>query len=163
MSIFFLPNEAATQSFAKVFAAGLQAGMILFFQGEIGAGKTSFIRGMLRALGIKGSIKSPTFSLVEPYEITLPNSHKLTEFYHFDFYRCSTLGEWRDAGFAEYFNDCGICAVEWPEKQSGLPAPDWTLQLQTAENGRTLILTAHSDIARTWLTAAHDTLKTAAA
>jgi tRNA threonylcarbamoyladenosine biosynthesis protein TsaE len=163
MCIISLPTQVSTETLAQAFSECLQPGMILFMQGEVGAGKTTFIRAMLRALGVKGSIKSPTYALVEPYEVVLPNTQTPTELYHFDFYRCTAFGEWRDAGFVEYFQAPHICLVEWPEKQSDLPAPDWTLQLHVAGSGRTLKLIAHSDTARTWLIAAHDTLHTAAA
>ncbi len=109
--------------------------MRLYLSGELGAGKTTLARGLLRALGHLGSVKSPTYALVEPYVISG------LYLYHFDFYRFIDSKELRDAGLAEYFNDASVCIVEWPEKARDLPAPDLAITLQIDEcGGRTAIV-----------------------
>ena len=114
-----LPDEQATRRFGARLAAVLQPGMSVHLSGDLGSGKTTLARGVLRALGFAGKVKSPTYTLVEPYI-----DSRLT-LYHFDFFRFREPGEWRDAGFRECFNERSICLVEWPEKAAGLlPAPD---------------------------------------
>jgi tRNA threonylcarbamoyladenosine biosynthesis protein TsaE len=155
---FFLPDETATQAFAAQFAHALAPGDALWLQGDLGAGKTSFVRGLLRALGVAGRIKSPTFALIETYNIVLPASggtdkavQKPLEFHHFDFYRCTDGNEWRDAGFAELFEKPNITAVEWPQRQSALPTPSWEISLSPHDAGRMLSVHAHSPHAQQWL------------
>ncbi len=111
--------------------------MVIYLSGEVGAGKTVLARGVLRALGAVGRIKSPTFTLVEPYVLS-----KLY-LYHFDFYRFHDPGEWLDAGLREYFNDESVCLVEWPEKiGEQLPPPDVRIGLAVAGSGREVTLSA---------------------
>jgi tRNA threonylcarbamoyladenosine biosynthesis protein TsaE len=155
---FFLTNEAATHALAAQLAHALQPGDALWLHGDLGAGKTSMVRGLLRALGVQGRIKSPTFALVETYNIMLPPSSKPSmpaqkplEFHHFDFYRCTDGNEWREAGFAELFEPPSITAVEWPQRQAGLPAPNWEISLSPQNSGRALHLQAHSPHAQQWL------------
>ncbi len=93
--------------------------------GPLGAGKTTFVRHLLRALGVQGRIKSPTYAVVEPY--SLPG----LEVSHFDFYRFSDPREWEDAGFRDVFAAPGLKLAEWPEKAAALlPLPDLRLQLE---------------------------------
>ncbi len=95
------------------------AACVITLPGELGAGKTTLVRGLLRALGWTGPVKSPTYALVEHYRVSS------LYFYHFDFYRFDDPDEWETAGFAEYFRRDAVCMVEWPERvERSLPAPD---------------------------------------
>ena len=97
--------------------------------GELGAGKTTFVRHLLRALGVQGRIKSPTYAVVEPY--TLPG----LEISHFDFYRFEDAREWADAGFRELFAAPGLKLAEWPHKAAGmLPTPDLRLHIEPLDD-----------------------------
>lgn len=133
-----LTDEAATLEAGRVFAKQLRAGLIVYLHGDLGAGKTTFVRGVLQGLGHEGRVKSPTYTLVEPYEVASMNV------YHFDLYRFADEFEWDAAGFSEYFNDRSICMVEWPEKAGNiLPSPDFDVKLSLLnkpqdEVGRTL-------------------------
>src|SRR3970282_3016642 len=112
-----LPDAAATEALGAALAAGVAPGRWLHLRGDLGAGKTTLVRGLLRALGYAGRVKSPTYTLVEPY--SLSSLH----FYHFDFYRFKDRSEWLSSGFREYFNPQALCVVEWPEKARELPDP----------------------------------------
>ena len=119
-----LVDQAATEALAARLAPALGPGVVVWLTGGLGAGKTTLVRGLLRALGHTGAVKSPTFTLLEPYN--LPRF----PVYHFDFYRFSSADEWRDAGFEEYFRGEGACLVEWPELAGpSLPAPDLRIAL----------------------------------
>ena len=116
-----LADETATLLLGGQLAQVLHPGLVIFLRGDLGAGKTTFARGILRGLGYEGKVKSPTYNLIELYKIS-----KLY-LYHFDFYRFEDPAEWEDAGFREYFNAESICLVEWPEKADGLlPQADLT-------------------------------------
>jgi tRNA threonylcarbamoyladenosine biosynthesis protein TsaE len=124
-----LADEAATAAFAARLALALAPGMVVWLSGGLGAGKTTLVRGVLRALGHTGKVRSPTFTLLEPYN--LPRF----PVYHFDFYRFSSTDEWRDAGFDEYFRSAGVCLVEWPELAGPeLPRADLALRLEFADS-----------------------------
>jgi len=98
---------------------------VVTLQGDLGAGKTTVVRGALRALGWGGPVKSPTYTLVEHYEFSS------LYFYHFDFYRFADPSEWETAGLAEYFRDDAVCLVEWPERVAGLlPVADLQIALE---------------------------------
>jgi tRNA threonylcarbamoyladenosine biosynthesis protein TsaE len=141
-----LPDAAATAALGGALAAGAAPGRILHLRGELGAGKTTLVRGLLRAMGYAGRVKSPTYTLVEPY--TLSSLH----FYHFDFYRFKDRSEWLSSGFREYFNPQALCVVEWPEKAGDLlGAPDVDLLLQFSGVGRTASLQAHGAAGAAWL------------
>ncbi|AVY94370.1 MULTISPECIES: tRNA (adenosine(37)-N6)-threonylcarbamoyltransferase complex ATPase subunit type 1 TsaE [Microvirgula] len=134
-----LADEAATLACGVRLAALLQPGMTVFLDGDLGAGKTTLTRGILRGFGHAGRVKSPTYALVEPY------AFDTFTVYHFDLYRFADPDEWVDAGFRELFRDDSICLIEWPEKAGALlPAPDLTARLLPDGDGRTLSLTAHS-------------------
>lgn len=134
-----LRDAAATLDLGQRVAACLEPGVRIYLHGDLGAGKTTLVRGLLRGLGYAGRVKSPTFTLVETY---LVSSLYL---YHFDFYRLQGPEEWRDAGFREAFGGDGVCIVEWPEKAADtLPAPDLTLHLAHAGAGRSVRIRAHS-------------------
>lgn len=133
----FLPDEAATLARGAQLARALRPGSVVYLEGDLGAGKTTLTRGMLRGLGYAGRVKSPTYTLVEPY--SLPDLY----FHHFDLYRFADPLEWEDAGFREYFNAESVCLVEWPDKAEGfLPPPDWRIALVPEQDGRRLTLVA---------------------
>jgi tRNA threonylcarbamoyladenosine biosynthesis protein TsaE len=135
-----LQTEADTVRFGAELAAIVHAGMVFYLRGELGAGKTTLARGLLQALGVKERVKSPTFTLVEPYNISS------LYLYHFDFYRLRSYDEWIDAGFRDYFNSESFCLVEWPEKAGPeLPGADLTADLAIAGGGRTVTLSANTE------------------
>jgi tRNA threonylcarbamoyladenosine biosynthesis protein TsaE len=145
-----LPDEAATQRLGKACAAGASNGLVLHLRGELGAGKTTLVRGFLRALGYQGRVKSPTYTLVEPYGDLRLN------LYHFDFYRFKDGSEWLSSGFREHFNPESICIVEWPERAGDLIAPpDLEIRLEyqaeAAGEARRATLRAHTAAGETWL------------
>jgi tRNA threonylcarbamoyladenosine biosynthesis protein TsaE len=142
----YLPDPESTMRAGGALAAGLRAPMIVTLAGELGAGKTTLVRGMLRSLGWAGSVKSPSFALVEHYQISS------LYFYHFDLYRFNDPSEWDIAGFAEYFRPDAICVIEWPERIAGrLPRADIAAVLAHAPPGRTLELRAGSPVGRSCL------------
>ena len=138
-----LINEAATLAMGEQFSRVVESGLIVYLHGDLGAGKTTFVRGFLHGLGHIGKVKSPTYTLVEPYVI----AHN--SIFHFDLYRFIDEEEWESAGFRDYFNSSAICFVEWPEKAENLlPTPDINIYLQPNNEGRILQLTAHSDLGK---------------
>jgi tRNA threonylcarbamoyladenosine biosynthesis protein TsaE len=123
--------------------------------GDLGVGKTTLTRHILRSLGHMGKVKSPTYGLCEPYQVSLDSQNKANEiaqkilpFHHFDLYRMSYAKEWIDAGFRDVFSAAGICMVEWPEKAEGtLPLADWIITLSTNDDDtRSLTITSQTDI-----------------
>jgi tRNA threonylcarbamoyladenosine biosynthesis protein TsaE len=135
-----LPDEGATRALGARLARVIEPGLLLFLHGELGSGKTTLARGLLRGLGYQGGVKSPTYTLVELYTVSKLN------LYHFDCYRFKDPKEWRDAGFNEYFNDDSVCLVEWPEKAAGLlPAADLDIALEVAGDGRDLAVRAGTE------------------
>lgn len=137
------PDELSTQAFAARLAVqpALRNAFIAL-HGDLGAGKTTLVRHLLRAMGVSGRIKSPTYAVVEPY--TLPD----LAVWHFDFYRFNDPQEWEDAGFRDLFASPGLKLVEWPDKAATcLPTPDLTVQLLVSEEGiRQVTFNAHSEI-----------------
>jgi tRNA threonylcarbamoyladenosine biosynthesis protein TsaE len=132
-----LPDEAATLALGQHLAACLQPGFRIYLAGDLGAGKTTLVRGLLRGLGYAGRVKSPTFTLVETYNLSS------LYLYHFDFYRLRDPDEWRDAGFREAFGGDAVCVVEWPER-AALPDPDLGIHLEHAGDRRRVRLVGHS-------------------
>ena len=114
-----LPDEQATATFAARLAGELEAPATVFLRGDLGVGKTTFTRYFLRACGVTGSVKSPTYTLLEPYQLS--NG----PFYHFDLYRINDPWELELAGFAELFDACALRFVEWPERGA-----DWLPRAQ---------------------------------
>ena len=143
-----LPDEAATLALGARLAPILQPGTTIYLSGDLGAGKTTFTRGLLRELGFAGRVKSPTYALVELYTVSSLN------LYHFDFYRFRDPEEWHEAGFRDLFNEHNICLVEWPEKaQDLLPQPDVKLTLATTPDfARVALLSSHTALGRAMLT-----------
>lgn len=135
-----LPDAAATEAAGAALAATLAGGMVVALHGDLGTGKTTLVRGVLRALGWTGPVKSPTYALVESYTFSR------LYFYHFDFYRFADPDEWETAGLAECFRSDSACFVEWPERVAGLlPVPDLDLRLTHAAQGRDLAASASTD------------------
>ena len=136
----FLPDEDATLAFGTLLAKVLTPGLTLYLDGDLGAGKTTLVRGALRGLGYQGKVKSPTYTLVELYTVSS------LYLYHFDFYRFADPSEWVDAGFREHFNPDTVCFVEWPEKAGEyLPIPDLRVALSVVNTGRSLHLNAETE------------------
>ena len=142
-------DEQACQTFAVSLSAraGLQ-NAVLYLQGNLGSGKTTFTRYLLQALGVSGRIKSPTYAIVESYEPMREGQPWLV--WHFDFYRFKDPQEWEDAGFRDIFASTGLKICEWPDKADGyLPASDLDVAIQVNDDdSRTVQLTAHSDTGR---------------
>ncbi len=126
------PDEAATAAFATQLAAALtrvQLDACISLHGDLGAGKTTWVRHLLRALGVEGRIKSPTYAVVEPYSV------QAGDVWHFDFYRFSDPREWEDAGFRDIFASPGLKLCEWPDNAAGvMPTPDLDLNNQVDEH-----------------------------
>ncbi|CAE6712067.1 MULTISPECIES: tRNA (adenosine(37)-N6)-threonylcarbamoyltransferase complex ATPase subunit type 1 TsaE [Paraburkholderia] len=165
---FALADEAATNAFGKRFAqaiesvrelqqtgqqhtpgvAGHQAfhGLQVQLVGDLGAGKTTLVRATLRGLGHVGRVRSPTYTLVEPYVLERPAGE--LALYHFDLYRFTDPAEWADAGFREYFDSGAICLVEWPQRAGrllGVPDLVFALDLDHGGDGRILVARAYSE------------------
>jgi len=136
----FLPDEAATRAFGAALAPALgPGGLVIYLEGNLGAGKTTLVRGLLEGLGHRGAVRSPTYTLIEPYVLSNLN------LYHFDFYRFAHPDEFLDAGLEEYFGEHSICLVEWPAKaELHLPPPDLRIELAADGIGRRARVTAHS-------------------
>jgi len=132
-----LPDENATLALGAALAPHLVPGLVVTLRGELGAGKTTLVRGLLRALGYAGRVKSPTYSLVELYDVSR------LHLYHFDFYRFHDPKEWIDAGFRDTFNGRNVSLIEWPERAQGkLPSADLDIALAVQDPGRVATLTA---------------------
>ena len=135
----YLPDEAATEDFGGQLAAACKGGLLVFLHGQLGAGKTTLVRGFLRASGHSGSVKSPTYTLIEPY--TTARGH----LYHLDLYRLADAEELEWIGIRDLFEDASICLVEWPEQGAGiLPEADLHVYLQAADGGREVRVEAGS-------------------
>lgn len=142
-----LQSESETIAFARRLAKQLHGGMVVYLQGDLGAGKTTFCRGVIQALGHIGHVKSPTYTLVEPYDLSG------LQVYHFDLYRLHDAEELEFMGIRDYFSPQSLCLIEWPERGAGmLPKADITLSLQHVMTERELQITAHSAQAETLLT-----------
>ena len=140
-----LPDAAATLRLGAACAAGAANGRVLHLRGELGSGKTTLVRGLLRALGYPGRVKSPTYTLLEPY------SDLRLNLYHFDFYRFKDRSEWLSSGFREHFNAESLCIVEWPERAGDLiAAPDLDIHLEYQGESRRATLRAHSPPGEAW-------------
>ncbi len=145
-----LADAAATERVGGAVALAATGGMVIALHGDLGAGKTTLVRGGLRARGWAGPVKSPTYTLVEHYPFSS------LYFYHFDFYRFTDPTEWETAGLAECFRSDSVCLVEWPERIGDLlPQPDLDVALAVPADvaGRQLALHAHTAAGRQCLAA----------
>lgn len=148
-SHFALADEQATARLGAALARAVEGcastiarqGLVVALAGDLGAGKTSLVRATLRALGIAGTVRSPTFTLVEPYVVSSLN------FYHFDFYRLADPQEFSFAGFRDMFGPASVCLIEWPDKAAGhLPQADLRIALRVVGEGRQASLTAATEL-----------------
>src|SRR2546430_10759103 len=141
-----LPDAAGTACLGAALAAGIAPGRVLHLAGDLGSGKTTLVRGLLRALGVQGPVKSPTYAWVEPYRIVS------LDLYHFDFYRFDKKTEWLSSGLREYFRPDAVCIVEWPERAGSLLSPpDLAIQLSYQGEARQASIEAQSAEGETWL------------
>ncbi len=137
---FFLADESQQIALAKKVAENINTSFIILLKGDLGVGKTTFARGFVQASGFEGVVKSPTYTLVEPYPISQSRMC-----YHFDLYRLADPEELEFIGARDYFNDTDVCLIEWPEKAEGfLPAADWVCEFSHQEEGRKLEITGMS-------------------
>ena len=153
------PDEAATRLFAASLAAQpALAQCFVALHGELGAGKTSFVRYLLQALGVTGRIKSPTYAVLESYALDSTSAGGASlEIWHFDFYRFDDPNEWEEAGFREIFASDGLKVVEWPEKVAGkLPPSDLDIHIAVqTDSVRQVRLIANSDAGAALLESLH--------
>lgn len=144
----YLADEDAMVALGTRIAQVTQGHGIVFLDGDLGAGKTTLSRGIIRGLGHVGSVKSPTFTLVEPYEIGEIRA------FHFDLYRLVDPEELEYLGIRDYLEDDALCLIEWPQKGAGfLPKPDLTITISPHDSGRSLSLLPQSPRGETWCAA----------
>lgn len=138
-----LANEAETVAAGKRLGRCLEMATVVYLDGDLGAGKTTFCRGVLHAYGHTGAVKSPTYTLVEPYELAT------ITVYHFDLYRLGDPEELEYMGLRDYFSDDSIALIEWPERGAGvLPSPDIQVNIEQQGVGRRLVVQALSERGR---------------
>jgi tRNA threonylcarbamoyladenosine biosynthesis protein TsaE len=143
-----LTDEAATAAFAARFARVLQPGLVIYLRGNLGAGKTTLVRALLQALGYAGRVKSPTYTLVERYEVAGLHLR------HFDLYRFRDAEEWEGSGFRDEFDGLNICLVEWPDQATGLlPPADISFTFEILRDEREVTLHAYTDAGQKCLNA----------
>ena len=141
-----VPDEAATLALGAQLAHALAPGLVVYLDGDLGSGKTTLVRGVLRGLDFEGNVKSPTYTLVELYAISRLNLH------HFDFYRFSQPEEYLDAGLDEYFQGEAVSLVEWPDKAGGYLVPaDLRIALAITDNGRDISFISPTEAGRACL------------
>ncbi|MCO4088805.1 MAG: tRNA (adenosine(37)-N6)-threonylcarbamoyltransferase complex ATPase subunit type 1 TsaE [Limnohabitans sp.] len=152
------PDESATQAFAQSLASQLQKwtggrDARIELRGNLGTGKTTLVRHLLRAAGVQGRIKSPTYAVVEPHQVG--SGEAAWPIWHFDFYRFNDPQEWEDAGFRDIFAGPGLKLMEWPDKVAGqLPCADWYITLAAMdEHSRHVHICAGTPQGLSWLQA----------
>ncbi len=156
--ILLLTDEAATLAYGEALVSVLQSQdppWILFLKGDLGAGKTTLVRGFLKAMGYKGVVKSPTYTLVESYPGVLDHQNASYKpvlkgtIYHFDLYRLEDPQRLDLIGMQDYAKDPGVLWIEWPEQGAGfLPEPDLIFELKVVPEGRTVNVRCMSTRAR---------------
>lgn len=145
-------SEAQTQAFAETLATKLGAlggNAMIQLHGDLGAGKTTFARHLLKAIGVQGRVKSPTYAVVETYSVDGATASGPLAIWHFDFFRFNDPNEWEEAGFRDIFASPGLKLVEWPEKAGAhLPPADLDIHIELLPSeARAVTLTAHTDAA----------------
>jgi tRNA threonylcarbamoyladenosine biosynthesis protein TsaE len=134
--MFAVASASDMEALGARLATGLRGGGLIYIRGPLGVGKTTLVRGVLRGFGHRGSVKSPTFTLVEPYNL---DGQVL---YHFDLYRLKQAEELEFMGWRDYVSE-GVCLVEWPERgESVLPTPDLDVMIEELPPGRRVVLSA---------------------
>jgi len=143
-----LADEEAMVAFGGQLASITQGHGLIFLEGDLGAGKTTLSRGIIRGLGHTGAVKSPTFTLVEPYEIGDIRA------YHFDLYRLVDPEELEFMGIRDYFDEDALCLIEWPQQGAGfLPKADLTITIRPHNTGRALTLSPQGSRGEAWCAA----------
>ena len=144
----YLADEQAMSDFGARIARVTQGHGLIFLEGNLGMGKTTLSRGIIRGLGHVGAVKSPTFTLVEPYEIGDVRA------FHFDLYRLVDPEELEFLGIRDYFEDDALCLIEWPDKGAGfLPKPDLTITISPQDSGRSLKILSQGSRGDAWCAA----------
>jgi tRNA threonylcarbamoyladenosine biosynthesis protein TsaE len=137
---YLVKSPEDMEALGAKLALALTPGAVIFFHGQLGAGKTTLIRGILRGLGNKGAVKSPTYTLVEPYDLGA------STVYHFDLYRLKDPEELEFIGVRDYLEGQGICLIEWAERgKDVLPGPDVDIVIEQAGEGRVVRFLARTD------------------
>lgn len=143
MMEYIADGEAAMVAFGEALGRACAGRGVVFLEGDLGMGKTTLCRGILRAYGHQGAVKSPTYTLVEPYELGAQ------QLYHFDLYRLADPEELEYLGVRDYFAEKALCLVEWPARGSGLlPVPDLSLSIEVRGEGRRIECRAMTDHGR---------------
>ena len=141
-----LQDESQTLALGQRLASLLRGGDVLYLQGDLGAGKTTLSRGIIQALGHSGAVKSPTYTLVEPYELAD------LKVFHFDLYRLADPEELEFIGIRDYVEPGAVCIVEWPDRGADLiPSPDLSLTLEKDGKGRKITMMGRSPAGQTML------------
>ncbi|MCL9798700.1 tRNA (adenosine(37)-N6)-threonylcarbamoyltransferase complex ATPase subunit type 1 TsaE [Pseudomonas sp. rhizo66] len=144
----YLADEQAMSDFGARIARVTQGHGLIFLEGNLGMGKTTLSRGIIRGLGHVGAVKSPTFTLVEPYEMGDIRA------FHFDLYRLVDPEELEFLGIRDYFEDDAMCLIEWPDKGAGfLPKPDLTITISPQDSGRSLKILSQGSRGEAWCAA----------
>jgi tRNA threonylcarbamoyladenosine biosynthesis protein TsaE len=144
----YLADEQAMSDFGARIARVTQGHGLIFLEGNLGMGKTTLSRGIIRGLGHVGAVKSPTFTLVEPYEMGDIRA------FHFDLYRLVDPEELEFLGIRDYFEDDALCLIEWPDKGAGfLPKPDLTITISPQDSGRSLKISSQGSRGEAWCAA----------
>lgn len=135
-----IPHPKAMEALGADLYRSAKSGMVICLSGDLGAGKTTLVRGFLRAMQYQGTVKSPTYTLVEPYEL------EESKVYHFDFYRLNDPAELEYMGVRDYFEEMAYCLIEWPEKAAGwLPVADLTISFAINHEERKVVINANTE------------------